>query len=82
MPEPRCDDWGCPGAASCALHLGRLRQYAAGNPMASWVTRDYHRPPDADSCPDYRRDRPRQWLLSADALDGLSHARSEATNAA
>ena len=56
-----CDDWACPARVSCAHHFGRSAAYGG--------VREHHEPirrrsrmPDADSCPDYRFDRPKPWL--------------------
>ncbi len=57
-----CDDWSCPAAASCARHFGRSAAYAATT-MPAPATKTYTRTPDAESCPAYRFDRPKPWLI-------------------
>lgn len=63
-----CDDWTCPARVSCAHHFGRSAAYAGmkpaktghgfGTPYDRFETKG-----DPDSCPAYRFDRPKPWLL-------------------
>ncbi|WP_448207261.1 hypothetical protein [Azospirillum sp. sgz302134] len=57
-----CDDWACPAGVSCAHHLGRSEAYAKMEiPEPEVIRRE--READAESCADYRCDRPKMWLL-------------------
>lgn len=57
-----CEDWACPAAVSCAEHFGRSRHYAAMLQTGYMLVKP-PRDPDADSCPAYRFDRPKKWLM-------------------
>lgn len=62
-PGPLCDNWACPAKVSCALHIGRSAAFAAIAERTP-STRTRTLPDGADSCAEYRTDKPRPWLTS------------------
>lgn len=60
-----CDDWSCPARVSCAHHFGRSQAYAGMREGAKVEsverTGQYER--DLQSCPQYKLDRPKRWLM-------------------
>lgn len=61
-----CDDWACPSMWSCARFWGRSKAYwdfdieAPHAPLVKGPRRV-----GVDSCDDYERDVPREWLAGA-----------------
>lgn len=56
-----CDDWGCPAHVSCRHAWGRSPEYWAFDEAE---TRHFGREPGAESCDEYERDDPREYLES------------------
>lgn len=64
MARAYCHDWACPARASCALHFGRSKAYWA------MTTKDADgvnakRPPEAEACDLYVRDKIQPWMVEA-----------------
>lgn len=61
MSRPLCQDWGCPAKVSCARHFGRSLAYAEMRLPGPPLYRG-ERAVDEESCADYERDKPREWM--------------------
>lgn len=57
-----CMDWACPSWVSCRHHFGRSEEYAAMTDSNDTRSKDFKRADGAQSCWQYERDEPKEWL--------------------